>query len=113
MLVREGAGYDEVFQLGHEPKEGFSWSSERETSAHSPDDEGESYDEGEEEEGKEGEDEDDEGGKDEEYGGEDDGDEVRVTREPLREEVQEASRMATFVSLFSPTCGPSMTSSQR
>ena len=66
MLVREGAGYDEVFQLGHEPKEGFSWSSERETSAHSPDDEGESYDEGEEEEGKEGEDEDDEGGKDEE-----------------------------------------------
>ena len=112
MLVREGAGYDEVFQLGHEPKEGFSWSSERETFAHSPDDEGESYDEGEEEEGEEGEDEDDEGGKDEEYGGEDDGDKVRVMREPLREEVQEASRMATLVSLFSPTYGPSMTLSQ-
>ena len=38
---------------------------------------------------------------------------VTVTREPLREEVQEASRMTTLVSLFSPTCGPSMTSSQR
>ena len=48
--------------------------SERETFAHSPDDEGESYDEGKEEEGEECEDEDDEGGKDEEYGGEDNGD---------------------------------------
>ena len=38
---------------------------------------------------------------------------VRVTREPLREEVQEAPRMATLVPLFSPTCGPSMTSSRR
>ena len=55
--------------------EGFSWSLERETSAHSLDDEGESYDEGEEEEGEEGEDKDDEGGKDEEYGGKDDEDE--------------------------------------
>ena len=43
-LVREGVGYDEVFQSSHEPKEGFSWSSERETSAHSPNDKVESYD---------------------------------------------------------------------
>ena len=41
-LVREGAGYDEVFDLGHEP-ESFSWSSERETSAQSPDEEVGSY----------------------------------------------------------------------
>ena len=72
-LVREGAGYDEVFHLGHKPEEGFSWSLKRETSAHSLDDEGESYDggEGEEEEGEEG----DKGGEDKEYGGEDDEDE--------------------------------------
>ena len=75
MLVCEGAGYDEVFQSGHDPEEGFSWSLERETSTHSPDHKGESYDEGEEKEGEEGEDEDDKGGKDEEYGGEDDRDE--------------------------------------
>ena len=43
-LVREGVGYDEVFQSSHEPEEGFSWSSERETSAHSPNDKVESYD---------------------------------------------------------------------
>ena len=35
--VRDGAGYDEVFPSGHEPKEGFSWLSERETSAQSSD----------------------------------------------------------------------------
>ena len=107
-------GYDEVFQSGHEPEEGFSWSSKRETSAHSPDDEGESYDgeEGEVEEGEEGKDEDDEGGEDEEYRVEDDEDEGEGDEEPLREEVQEAPRMATLVLLFSPTCGPSMTSSQ-
>ena len=77
MLVREGAGYDKVFQSGHEPEEGFSWSSERETSTYSSDDKGESYDgeEGKEEEREEGEDEDNEGGEDEEYRGEDDGDE--------------------------------------
>ena len=45
--VREGAGYDEVFQSGHEPEEGLSWSSEREASAHSPDKEVGSYDVGE------------------------------------------------------------------
>ena len=64
-LVREGAGYDEVFHLGHKPEEGFSWSLKRETSAHSLDDEGESYDggEGEEEEIDVGKDEGDEGGE--------------------------------------------------
>ena len=36
LSVREGAGYNEVFPLGHGPKEGLSWSSEKETSAHSP-----------------------------------------------------------------------------
>ena len=40
--ICEGAGYDEVFQTGHEPDEGLSWSLERETSAHSPDKEVES-----------------------------------------------------------------------
>jgi len=28
LSVREGAGYDEVFQTGHEPKEGLSWLSD-------------------------------------------------------------------------------------
>ena len=74
-LVREGAGYDKVFPLGHEPEKGFSWSSERELLAYSLDDEGESYD-GEEVEGVEGgEDKCGEGEEDEEYEGEDDGDE--------------------------------------
>ena len=62
-LVCEGVGYDEVFQIGHMPEEGLSWSSERETSAHSPDEEVEScVGEGgeEEEEIDEGEDEGDE-----------------------------------------------------
>ena len=31
--IRDGAGYDEIFPLGHEPKQDFSWLSERETSA--------------------------------------------------------------------------------
>ena len=66
--IREGAGYDEVFQLGYEPDEGFSWLSKRETSAHSPDNEVESYDGGEvkEEEREDGEDEGDDGGEDDE-----------------------------------------------
>ena len=42
-LVHDGAGYDEVFSLGYEPKEGFSWLSERETSAQPSDEELESY----------------------------------------------------------------------
>ena len=36
-LVHEGAGYNKVFQIGQEPKEGHSWSSKRETLARSPD----------------------------------------------------------------------------
>ena len=49
-LVREGAGYDETFGSGDE-SEDFSPSSERETSAQSPDDEDESYAMGSEEVG--------------------------------------------------------------
>ena len=41
--VREGASYDEVFGLGHEAED-FSWSSERETLAQSPDNDIKSYD---------------------------------------------------------------------
>ena len=37
-LVRDGAGYDEVFGSGSESGS-FSWSSERETSAQTPDEE--------------------------------------------------------------------------
>ena len=40
--IRKGAGYDEVFGSSHE-SESFSWSSERETSAQSPDEEVGSY----------------------------------------------------------------------
>ena len=40
--IPEGASYDEVFSSGHEPKS-FSWLSERETSAQSPDKEVGSY----------------------------------------------------------------------
>ena len=58
--VRDGAGYDEVFGLG-DKSEGFSRSSERETSAQSPDDEVKSYVEENEEVVDEGEDEVEEG----------------------------------------------------
>ena len=44
LSVREGAGYDKVFQSGHEPEEGLSLSSERETTARSSDDEADSHD---------------------------------------------------------------------
>ena len=47
--VREGVGYDEVLGSGHE-SEGFSWSSERETSAQSSNNDVESYVEENEEE---------------------------------------------------------------
>jgi len=68
-LVCERAGYDEIFPSGHELEEGFSWSSERETSTQSSNKEVESR--GEEDKlVSEGEDEDDDG----EGGGE------RVTR---------------------------------
>ena len=79
--VREGVGYDEVFQIGHEPKESLSWSSERETSAHSPKEEVESCvgEESEEEETDVGKDEGDEGGEK----GEDDEDEGDVNERTL------------------------------
>ena len=74
LSVCEGAGYDEIFPFGHEPKESFSWSSERESSAHSPD-EGESYDGEEVEDVEGGKDKCSEGEEDKKYGQEDDGDE--------------------------------------
>ena len=95
--VCEGAGYDEVFRLGQEPKKGFSWSSERETLAQSPDEEVKSYGgEGEEEgEIKEGE---EERGSE---GDEDDGDE---------ESFEETSgSLGILVLLFFPKYGRSMT----
>ena len=48
--VCERVGYDEVFQTRQEPEEGQSWSSERETSAYSPDEDGDYI--GEEDEGE-------------------------------------------------------------
>ena len=68
-------------RLGTEPKEGLSWSSERETSVHSPDEEVESCDgeEGEEEEVDKGKDEGDKEGKE----GENDGDEGEVDKRTL------------------------------
>ena len=72
--VREEAGYDEVFLSGHKPEKGFSYSLERESSAHSPNDEGESYDGEEVDDVKGGEDKCGEGEEDEEYGGKDDRD---------------------------------------
>ena len=74
-LVCEGVGYDEVFQIGHMPEEGLSWSLERETLGQSPDEEVESYvgEGGEEEEIDEGEDEGDEEEEDEGDAKEEDG----------------------------------------
>ena len=51
--VREEASYNEVYPSGHRPKEGLSWSSEREPSTYSPVEEEEYYD-GEEVEEREG-----------------------------------------------------------
>ena len=70
-------GYDEVFLLGHGPKEGLLWSSERESFAHSPVNEEEDFD-GEEVEEKEGDEDEYDEGKWEnegEFEGEDDEDE--------------------------------------
>ena len=78
-LVREGAGYDEVFTSGHEPEEGFSWLLEWETLAQSSDEEVESCG-GEDEVVSEGEDEDYEGEK----GRESDGDENDGEEEVLK-----------------------------
>ena len=43
LSVHERASYDEVFQTGHKPEEGHSWSSERDTLARSPDEDGDNY----------------------------------------------------------------------
>ena len=73
--VREGAGYDEAFGSGDE-SEDFSLSSERETSAQSPDGDVESYAEGSKEVEDEREDEVEEGEKESgSDGDDDDGDE--------------------------------------
>ena len=60
--VHEGVSYDEVFSSGYGPEEGLSWSLERESSAHSPIDKEEDYDEEKVEEREGDEDEYDEGG---------------------------------------------------
>ena len=107
-LVCEGVGYDEVFQIGHMPEEGLSWSSERETSAHSPDEEVEScVGEGgeEEEEIDKGEDEGDERREE----GKDDGDKSEVDKRIPKVEVQEALGIGIPVHSSSPKCGPLMT----
>ena len=110
LSVRKGAGYNDVIQSGHNLEEGLSWSSKREASAHSPDEEVEScnVEEGEEEEGED-EDRGDERGEE----GEDDGDGVTLTREPLKVEVQEALEMGTPVHSSFLKCGPLMTLTQR
>lgn len=43
MNSREEADYNKVYPLSHGPEESLNWSSEREPSAHSPDDEEEDY----------------------------------------------------------------------
>ena len=53
--IREGASYDEVFQTRQEPEEGHSWSSKRETSARSPNEDGDYIGEEDKEEIDEGE----------------------------------------------------------
>ena len=108
LSIREGAGYDEVFQTGHEPEKGLSWSSDRETSTCSPDEEVESCvrEGGEEEEIDEGEDEGDEGE-------EDDGDEGDADEKTLEVGSSGSPGMGIPVHLSSPKCGPSMTSYQR
>ena len=75
--VCEGAGYDEVFLLGHGPKEGLSWSSEREPSIYCPVDEKEDYnrEEVKERDGDEDEYDEGEGENEGELKGEDDKDE--------------------------------------
>ena len=91
--IREAAGYDQVFQIGHEPEEGISWLLKRETSTLSPDEEVEScvVKGGEEEEINEGEDEGDEKRMTETR--------VTLTREPSKVEVQKALGMGIPIHL--------------
>ena len=92
--VHEAAGYDQVFQTGHEPEEGISWSSKRETSTFSPEKEVEScvVEGSEEEEINEGEDEGDEGE-------EDDGDKGDADKRTSKVEVQKALGMGIPIHL--------------
>ena len=108
LSVHERASYDEVFQTGHEPEKGLSWSSDRETSTCSPDEEVESCvrEGGEEEEIDEGEDEGDEGEEDDE-------DEGDADEKTLEVGSSGSPGMGIPVHLSSPKCGPSMTSYQR
>ena len=80
LSIRKGASYNDVIQSGHNLEEGLSWSSKREPSAHSPDEEVEScnVEEGEEEEGED-KDRGDERGEE----GEDDGDEGKTNERTL------------------------------
>ena len=75
--VHEEASYNKVFPSGHEPEEGFSWSSERETSAQPSDEEIENYGEDKVSEG--------EGMDDKEEREESDRDENVVSEEERRE----------------------------
>ena len=70
--VREGAGYDEVYPLGHEPEEDLTWSLKRDPSAHSPTEEEKDCEEEEEEEGEEEEEDNEEERGDEEKDDEED-----------------------------------------
>ena len=100
--VCKGAGYDEVFQSGHEADEGFSQSSERGTSVRSPNDNAESYDkEVEEKKESNGKDEGDDGAVDKDEGG--------VSKEGS----SEVTGMVILVHLFSPKYGSLMTLCRR
>ena len=103
--VRKGASYNEVYQTGQEPKEGHSWSSERETSARSPDKDEENY------MGEEDKEEIDEGEVDGEGEIEDDG--VMEGDEDENGVEDRTLEVGTLVRSFFLKCGPSMTSYQR
>lgn len=118
MFIRKGVGYDEVFPSGHGLKDGSSWSTERELSAHSLDDEEENYD-GEEVEDGEGEkdefeDEYDEGEKGEEEGEkegferEDDSDEGEGNKRALGGEGLGSPGDGHTCPFILPKCGSSM-----
>ena len=106
--VREAASYDQVFQTGHEPEEGTSWPSKRETTTLSPDEEVEScvIEGGEEEEINEGEDEGDEGE-------EDDGVKGDANKRTLEGGSLESLGDGHTHPFILPKCGPSMISCRR
>ena len=106
--LREAAGYDQVFQIGHEPEEGISWLLKRETSTLSPDEEVEScvVKGGEEEEINEGEDEGDDGE-------EDDGDKGDPDKRTLEGGSSKSLGDGHTHPFILPKCGPSMISCRR